>query len=104
MRPDEERSVFTPTDQPDDNIFFARNVAVIAAAKDLARPVAPFTIDLVASETPPGGLPQAGETRMTFTNNHLQYAITWYGLAAALVAVFAAFAWRTFRERDQKRA
>jgi surfeit locus 1 family protein len=59
--------------------------------------VAPFTIDLLASETPPGGLPQAGETRMAFTNNHLGYAFTWYGLAAALVAVFASFAWTRLR-------
>jgi surfeit locus 1 family protein len=104
MRPDEGRSTFTPTDEPGDDIFFARNVAAIAAAKDIPAPVAPFTIDLVAAETPPGGLPQAGETRMAFTNNHLQYAITWYGLGAAALAVFLALAWRTFRERDQKRA
>jgi surfeit locus 1 family protein len=50
-----------------------------------------FLIDLDASHTPPGGLPQAGETRTVFPNNHLQYAITWYGLAAALLAVFGAF-------------
>ena len=68
----------------------------------LAPPVAPFTIDLVAAETPPGGLPQAGETRMVFTNSHLGYAITWYGLAAALAGVFASFAWTRLRgEREQ---
>jgi surfeit locus 1 family protein len=32
-------------------------------------------------------------------DNHLQYAITWYGLAAALVGVFAAFA---FGSRNRK--
>ena len=36
----------------------------------------------------PGGLPQGGETQLTFSNNHLQYAITWYGLALALAVVF----------------
>ncbi len=104
MRPNEERSLFTPGDRPDENMFFARNVAAIAAAKGVPEPVAPFTIDLIASETPPGGLPQSGETRMAFTNNHLQYALTWYGLAAALLAVFAAFAWRRFSARDDERA
>jgi len=93
LRPDEDPNLFTPADRPDSNIFFARNVEVIAAAKAISPPVAPFTIDLLASETPPDGLPQAGETRFVFTNNHLQYAITWYGLAAALAAVFMSFAW-----------
>jgi surfeit locus 1 family protein len=63
--------------------------------------VAPFTIDLLAAATPPGGLPQAGETRMVFSNNHLAYALTWYGLAAALLAVFASFIRGRLRERSQ---
>lgn len=104
LRVNEEPNLFTPVDRPDSNVFFARNVAAIAAAKGISPPVAPFTIDLVASETPPGGLPQAGETRVVFTNNHLQYAITWYGLAAALLAVFASFAWRRLWDSTPDRA
>ena len=100
LRPDEAPNLFTPDDKPEENQFFARNVEAIAKAKGLVDPVAPFTIDLLASETPPGGLPQAGETRFTFTNNHLGYAFTWYGLAAALAAVFGAFAWGRLREDD----
>lgn len=99
LRPDEARHLFLPADRPDQNLFYAREIAAIAAAKRLPQPVAPFTIDLLAGETPAGGLPQAGETRMTFSNNHLQYAVTWYGLAAALLAVFAAFAFQRLRER-----
>jgi surfeit locus 1 family protein len=100
LRPDEMPNMFTPDDRPEENQFFARNVAAIAQAKGLGGPVAPFTIDLLASETPPGGLPQAGETRFAFTNNHIGYAVTWYGLAAALAAVFGAFAWSRLRGRD----
>jgi surfeit locus 1 family protein len=36
-------------------------------------------------------------TRLELPNRHLEYALTWYGLAAALIAVFAVFAiprWR----------
>ena len=101
LRPNEERNVFTPGDRPADNIFFARNITAIAQAKNIPAPVAPFTIDLLASETPPGGLPQAGETRMVFSNDHLGYAITWYGLAAALLAVFASFVWNRLRDGSQ---
>jgi surfeit locus 1 family protein len=104
MRPSETRGGFTPADRPDENVFYARNVSDLAAAKDISQPVAPFTIDLVASETPSGGLPQAGETRMAFTNNHLQYAIIWYGLAAALLAIFAVNVRGRLRDRDKKPA
>ena len=97
LRPSERRSFFTPEDRPDRNIFFARDAASLAVAKQIAPPVAPFTIDLLASETPPGGLPQAGETRMAFTNSHLSYAVTWYGLAVALLSVFASFVWTRLR-------
>ena len=96
--PVESPNLFTPRDRPEANVFFARNAAAIAAAKRIGGPVAPFTLDLTAAATPPGGLPQAGETRMLFSNNHLGYAVTWYGLAAALLAVFASAVWA--RRRD----
>ena len=37
---------------------------------------------------PPGGLPRPGRIRPNLPNNHLQYALTWYGLALVLVVVF----------------
>ena len=64
----------------------------IGAAKGLER-LAPFYVE--ADATPnPGGWPQGGQTRLELPNNHLQYALTWYGIALTLVAVFAAFARR----------
>jgi surfeit locus 1 family protein len=103
IRAPEIGSWFTPDPDIENRVFYARDLERIAAATG-TRGSAGFFIDLDKSEAPPSGLPQAGETRMTFTNNHLQYAITWYGLAAALLGVFAAFAWRTFRGSDEKRA
>jgi surfeit locus 1 family protein len=104
MRPNEPHNFLLPENDPEKNIFFARNIEELAAAKKLAGPIAPFTLDLVAAETPPGGLPQAGETRISFPNNHLQYAVTWYGLAAALAAVSAAFFWRRWKGESFPRA
>jgi surfeit locus 1 family protein len=43
-------------------------------------------------------LPQGGETVVDFPNNHLQYAITWFGLAAGLAGVFTVFAWGQVRK------
>ena len=50
--------------------------------------VAPYIIDARFDPTLPGGLPQGGETIVDFPNNHLGYALTWFGLAAALAGVF----------------
>ncbi len=50
--------------------------------------VYPFFVD--ADATPnPGGLPVGGVTLINLPNNHFQYAVTWYGLAFALVCVLA---------------
>jgi surfeit locus 1 family protein len=96
LREPEGRNLFTPADDRAKRLFFARDPSAIAAALGLAD-AAPFTID--ADATPnPGGLPQGGETRIAFPNRHLEYALTWYGLAGALVAVFLAFAWRALKD------
>ena len=39
----------------------------------------------------PGGLPIGGRTQIAIANNHLYYAITWYGLAAGLIGVYIVF-------------
>jgi surfeit locus 1 family protein len=47
---------------------------------------------LEADATPkPGGWPQGGQTQVTFRNEHMQYALTWFGLAAALIGVYLAY-------------
>lgn len=45
----------------------------------------PFYVDADATANP-GGLPIGGKTMLTFPNSHLSYAITWYILAAMVVA------------------
>jgi len=39
----------------------------------------------------PGGWPKGGVTRLTLPNNHLQYAITWFSLAVALMVIYFLF-------------
>ena len=41
------------------------------------------------SRPSPGGWPKGGTTRVELPNRHLEYALTWYGLAAALIIIFA---------------
>jgi surfeit locus 1 family protein len=56
------------------------------------------TFFLDADATPnPGGLPVGGQTRLEIPNDHLQYAITWFLLALALVGVYLAYHWEEGR-------
>ncbi|MCV9946289.1 MULTISPECIES: SURF1 family protein [unclassified Rhizobium] len=65
--------------------WYSRDVAAIAEKRGVGA-VAPYFID--ADATPnPGGLPVGGLTVIAFPNNHLVYAITWYGLAAMVLAL-----------------
>jgi surfeit locus 1 family protein len=52
----------------------------------------PFFVDADAEPANPGGFPKGGVTRLTLPNRHLEYALTWYGLALTLVGVYAVFA------------
>ena len=88
----DDRHWFTPADDPAHNLWFTRDPAGIAAAKGLdPKMVAPFYIEQEAP-APPGGLPQPGKLMLALPDNHLQYALTWFGLAAVLAVVFGAWA------------
>jgi surfeit locus 1 family protein len=100
LRWPDERRWFTPNDDPAHNLWFTRDPAAIAAAKGVG-PVAPFYVEQ-ETPVPPGGLPQPGRLAVNMPDNHLQYAVTWYGLAAVLAGVFISWAFtsRTSTGRD----
>lgn len=85
MRPPEPRNAFTPPDTPEKGLWYTRDGPAIAAALGFAQ-AAPFTID--ADRVPGVALPRGGATEISFPNNHLSYALTWFGLAATLLVVF----------------
>jgi surfeit locus 1 family protein len=93
MRASERRNLFTPADEPARGVFFTRDAEGLARALRLG-PHAPFTLD---AEAGPDPLPEGGETRLTFVNNHLSYAFTWFGMAAALVGVYGVWAFGRMR-------
>jgi surfeit locus 1 family protein len=99
IRAPEPRGLFTPKDEPAKNLWFVRDPAAIAAAKGWGA-VAMFYIDQEAPQAP-GGLPRVGPLKMNLPNNHLQYAVTWYGLAAALLAISLAFAFSRRRRAGE---
>jgi surfeit locus 1 family protein len=93
---------FTPANDPAKNIWYWYDLDAMRAAafgSSQAR-IVPFIVDVEAEPAPPGGFPKGGTTRLELPNRHLEYALTWYGLAAALVAVFAAFAVTRWRQPE----
>jgi len=86
MRWPETRGLFTPDDDPKTNVWYLRDPKAMAVAKkwDAA---APFYIEQ-ESPVPPGGLPKPGKLAVTLPDDHLQYALTWFGLALGLAGVY----------------
>ncbi|MGL3606191.1 SURF1 family protein [Rhizobium sp. G187] len=91
-------SSLVPDNDEKANIFYWKDLDRMAASVGLAPDrVLPFFLD--ADSTPnAAGMPVGGVTQIDLPNSHLQYAITWYGLAFALVAVSLA---GLFRRKSQ---
>jgi surfeit locus 1 family protein len=79
----------TPTADPAKRLWFVRDHRAMARTLgwDKNDPVAPFYIDL-ESPTPPGGIPKPGPLQVNLKNDHLQYAVTWFLLAASVTIAF----------------
>lgn len=95
LRAPEERGSFTPADLPGKREFYTRDPAAIAAALGIGL-VAPFYLEAERQGdglTPPAGV-DARELIARIPDNHLQYALTWWGLALTLIGVFGAYAWQ----------
>jgi surfeit locus 1 family protein len=99
-RLDEKPSFAVPENDIGQNIFYWKDIDAMAQSTGLsAGEVVPFFVD--ADDAPnPGGLPVGGVTRISFPNDHLQYAITWYGLAATLAIIVGLLAYRGWRKND----
>lgn len=95
----EKPSSIVPDNDLSKNIFYWKDLDAMAATTGIpADRLVPFFVD--AGDAPnPKGLPIGAVTQFDLPNNHLQYAVTWYGLAAALVGVglFAVLRRRTAR-------
>ncbi|MBK3403922.1 SURF1 family protein [Methylorubrum populi] len=102
LRASEARGLFVPESDPKRDAWFTRDIPGISAARGLTD-VAPYLIE--ADATPnPGGWPRGGQLRVDLPNNHLQYAFTWFGIAACLIGVFSVFAWRRLHEPEEPKA
>ncbi len=98
VRLSEEGNYFSPKNDVRGNKWYVRDVLELYASLkgNLKRPL-PFMIDQKRIETS-GDWPLPGVTRVQFSDKHLGYALTWYGLALTLIGVFMAFAFSRLRK------
>ncbi len=95
VRPAVQAGLFSASDDPVRRHFYTLDPAAIGPALGIAG-LAPFT--LVAMGAPPPELyPVPARHLPRPPNNHLSYAITWFGLAAALLVVFVVWASKVIR-------
>lgn len=96
----EKPSSLVPDNDLAKDVFYWKDRDAMAKSVGLdPASLVPFFVD--ADKSPnPGGLPVGGVTIIDLPNNHLQYAVTWYGLAAALAVVLGTWLWRQRRGRS----
>lgn len=96
LRLGERRGLFTPADRPG-GLSFARDPQAIGARLGLKRP-APVFIAARTAINPELAAIDPAPLPAEIPNRHLEYALTWFGLAATLIVV-ALFGFR--RRRTQ---
>ena len=86
-----------PDNEPANNMWFFVDLPAMKAASGVD-----LRTDLYVDAGPagnPGKYPVGGQTRIEMPNDHLQYAITWGLLAAALAVIYVLYHLKLERER-----
>jgi surfeit locus 1 family protein len=76
---------FVPDNNPERNIWFYGDAQAMARHAGVDAP--PVFIEADATENP-GGFPIGGQTRLNIPNDHLGYALTWFGFAVVLAVIY----------------
>lgn len=98
------RTMFAPANDAGGNLWYWADVPAMTASVFGPRAIAalPFVVEADVQPAPPGGLPRGGVTRLSLPNRHLEYALTWYGLAATLLVVYSVFSINRLRSFNSK--
>jgi surfeit locus 1 family protein len=88
-----EAGLFTPTNDVAHNLWYWPDIAALnrSAFPGGEPSTLPFIIETDAKPASSPDMPQGGVTRVNLPNRHLEYALTWYGLAGTLIGVYFAF-------------
>lgn len=95
LRRGDQRNFVTPDNSPASDLWYWRDVP--AMSKALGSAGAPPVFLMLERPAPKGFGPTPAPLPTDIPNRHLEYALTWFGLAGAMLAVYAAMLWRRFR-------
>lgn len=96
LREPDPANFVTPDNQPAANQWFSRDIAAMAAELGADDP-APVFLMAETSTNPEFDALSPAPLPAEIANRHLEYALTWFGLAGALIAVYAAMLWRRWK-------
>jgi surfeit locus 1 family protein len=101
VRAPDTQGLFIPDNEPEANRWFWRDLQAMARSMfpEATVAVAPFYLEAEKANVP-GGWPEGGQTRLALPNNHLQYAITWFLMAAALLVIYGLYVRGLYRRRS----
>jgi cytochrome oxidase assembly protein ShyY1 len=99
----ESAGTLTPSENIEKRLWFTRDHLAMARAlrwDEGGKDIAPFYVDL-EQPAPESGIPKPGALTVHLKDDHLQYAITWFALAFAVVIAFGVW-WRGQRRLVQR--
>jgi surfeit locus 1 family protein len=84
LRSDKDYNYFTPANQPEKNVWFWREIPAIA--KFTGHALYPLSADIIG-EQKDDILPVPSNGHIELRNDHLGYAMTWFGIGVAIVVM-----------------
>ena len=90
VRLPQRQGYFVPDNEPDRGFWFTLKPDEIARYKNLMSAETAFYVDRVRTDDVIT-LPIAAEVRINVRNAHLNYALTWFGVALSLIGVYTAY-------------
>ena len=96
VHPSDAPGLFSATDDPAARQFYTLDAGRDRRSASDSAQVAPFIL-VALGPAPPERYPDPAHHLPRPPNNHLSYAITWYGLAVALVVIFVLWARKVLR-------
>jgi len=96
LRVPDSPSIFTPKADPEGRLWFNRDIPALAATLGADQP-APVMLMAETASNPEFSALSPAPIPAAISNRHLEYALTWFGLAAALLGVYGALLRKHFR-------
>ncbi|MDB5471772.1 MAG: surF1 family protein [Caulobacter sp.] len=97
LRKPDKPGPFNPATERD-GLWYGRDILAMAKALGAGNP-APVFLFASAPVRPEWQALKPAPVPAGIPNRHLEYALTWFGLAGALLAIYAAMLWRRFKAR-----